>query len=112
MTVLMGGMRALNTNFDQTKHGVFTDKPEALTNDFFVNLLDPTTEWKPTSKEAEFFKASNGLTATRADLIFGSNSRLRAVAEMYGCADAEERFVCDFVSAWNKVMNADRFELS
>jgi catalase-peroxidase len=112
MTVLVGGMRVLNTNVDQSKHGVFTDRPEALTTDFFVNLLDLTIEWKPTSQEAELFEATNGLTATRVDLIFGSNSRLRAVAEMYGCADAEERFVCDFVSAWNKVMDADRFELA
>ena len=112
MTVLVGGMRVLNTNVDQSKHGIFTDRPEALTTDFFVNLLDLTIEWKPTSKQAELFEATNGLTATRADLIFGSNSRLRAVAEMYGCADAEERFVCDFVSAWNKVMDADRFELA
>ncbi len=118
MTVLVGGMRVLNANFEGSAHGVFTDRPEALTTDFFVNLLDMNTAWKPVSEAEDVFEgrdlASGEVkwTATRADLIFGSNSRLRAVAEVYGCADAQARFVSDFVSAWNKVMNADRFERS
>jgi catalase-peroxidase len=118
MTVLIGGMRVLNTNADQTDHGVFTDKPEVLTNDFFVNLLDMATEWKPISDDANVFegrdRASGDLkwTATRADLIFGSNSQLRALAEVYASDDAKEKFVTDFIAAWDKVMNLDRFDLS
>ena len=118
MTVLIGGMRVLNTNFGGTKHGVFTKKPEALTNDFFVNLLDMSTVWKATSDERELFeghdRATGALkwTATRVDLIFGSNSQLRALAEVYGCADSEEKFIHDFIAVWNKVMNLDRFDLA
>jgi catalase-peroxidase len=117
MTVLVGGMRVLNTNFDNSKHGVFTKRPEILTNDFFVNLLDMSTVWKPVSESNEAFEGydrkSGGLkwTGTRADLVFGSNSELRAIAEVYGSADAQEKFVKDFVAAWNKVMNLDRFDL-
>ncbi len=117
MTVLVGGMRVLNTNWDDSKHGVFTDKPEVLTNDFFVNLLDMANEWKPTSEDKENFEGRDRKsgeprwTATRADLIFGSNAELRAIAEVYGCADGQEKFVKDFVAAWNKVMNLDRFDL-
>ncbi|MDF3129032.1 catalase/peroxidase HPI [Kiritimatiellaeota bacterium B1221] len=117
MTVLVGGMRVLNANYGGTAHGVFTERPGSLTTDFFVNLLDMNTAWKPVSAAEDLFegrdRASGEVkwTATRADLIFGSNSRLRAVAEVYGCADAEARFVSDFVAAWNKVMNADRFDL-
>jgi catalase-peroxidase len=116
MTVLIGGMRVLNTNFGQTEHGVFTTRPEALTNDFFVNLLDMGTEWKAVSKDGEVFEGRERATGkvkwtgTRVDLVFGSNSQLRAVAEVYGCADSQEKFVHDFVAAWNKVMNLDRFE--
>ncbi|MCB4791459.1 MAG: catalase/peroxidase HPI [Elusimicrobia bacterium] len=115
MTVLVAGMRVLNTNFGQTKYGVFTDKPEALSNDFFVNLLDMGTTWKESSKEKDLFEGSDRKTGklkwtgTRVDLIFGSNSQLRAIAEVYACADSKEKFVRDFVAAWNKVMNADRF---
>jgi len=118
MTVLLGGMRVLNTNVGGAKHGVFTQRPEALTNDFFVNLLDMSTEWKPVSKDAEAFEGRDRATGkvkwtgTRVDLVFGSNSQLRAVAEVYGCADAKEKFVHDFVAAWNKVMNLDRFDLA
>ena len=117
MTVLIGGMRVLTTNFDQSKHGVFTKRSESLTNDFFVNLLDMSTTWKATSgAEVEFEgrdrkTGENKWTATRVDLIFGSNSELRALAEVYGCADSQEKFVADFVAAWNKVMNVDRFDL-
>jgi catalase-peroxidase len=118
MTVLVGGMRVLNTNFGQTKHGVFTDRPEALTNDFFVNLLDMSTTWKATSEDEDVFEGRDRATGelkwtgTRVDLIFGSNSQLRAVAEVYGCEDSQEKFLHDFVAAWNKVMNLDRFDLA
>ena len=118
MTVLVGGMRVLNTNSDNSKHGVFTKRPEVLTNDFFVNLLDMSTVWTPTSETKETFegrdlkKGSLKWTGTRVDLIFGSNSELRALAEVYGSADAHEKFVKDFVAAWNKVMNLDRFDLA
>ncbi|WP_262910316.1 catalase/peroxidase HPI [Rhodoflexus caldus] len=117
MTVLVGGMRVLNTNYDGSKHGVFTKRPETLTNDFFVNLLDFGTTWKATSDAQETFEGFDRKTgqlkwtATRADLIFGSNSELRAIAEVYGAADGQEKFVKDFVAAWNKVMNLDRFDL-
>jgi len=117
MTALVGGMRVLNTNFDRSKHGVFTSNTEALTNDFFVNLLDMGTTWRATSDAQNVFMGSDRnsgepkWTATRADLIFGSNSELRAIAEVYACADAKQKFVNDFVSAWSKVMNLDRFEL-
>jgi len=118
MTVLIGGMRVLNANFKQSKHGVFTERPETLTNDFFVNLLDPTTEWKATSEDADLFDCRDlatgktKWTATRVDLVFGSNSQLRALAEVYGCEDCQEKFVHDFIAAWNKVMDLDRFELA
>ncbi len=116
MTVLIGGMRVLNTNFGQSQHGVFTKTPGALTNDFFVNLIDFGTTWKAASKDV--FEGSDrksgkvNWTATRVDLIFGSNSELRALAEVYACEDAKEKFVYDFVAAWNKVMNLDRFDLA
>jgi catalase-peroxidase len=118
MTVLVGGMRVLNTNFDNSKHGVFTKRPDVLTNDFFVNLLDMNTLWMPTSETKETFDGRDRKTGaikwtgTRADLIFGSNSELRALAEVYGSTDAKEKFVKDFVSAWDKVMNLDRFDLA
>ncbi len=118
MTVLVGGLRVLNTNLGQTKHGVFTERPEHLTNDFFVNLLDLGTRWKPVSHEGDLFdghdRATGKLkwTATRVDLVFGSNSQLRALTEIYGSSDSGEKFVTDFVAAWNKVMNADRFDLA
>ncbi len=117
MTVLVGGMRVLNTNFGQTGHGVFTDRPEALTNDFFVNLLDMGTAWKAVSADEELFEGTDRQTGeakwtgTRVDLIFGSNSELRALAEVYATADAQEKFVRDFVAAWVKVMELDRFDL-
>jgi len=117
MTVLIGGMRVLNTNYNQCKDGVFTTRTECLTNDFFVNLLDMNTVWKPTSKDGDKFKGYHRETgevmwaATRVDLIFGSNSQLRAIAEVYGCNDNKEKFLHDFVAAWNKVMNADRFDI-
>ncbi len=116
MTVLIGGMRALNANFGQSKHGVFTTAPGTLTNDFFVNLLDMYTEWRPSSTDGVFegCDRSSGQvkwTGTRVDLVFGSNSELRALAEVYACDDAKEKFVKDFVAAWNKVMNLDRFDL-
>lgn len=118
MTVLVGGLRVLNANFDKSKHGVFTETPGKLTNDFFVNLLDLRTTWRATSDAQNVFVGSERKsgepkwTATRADLIFGSNSELRAIAEVYGCEDAKEKFVTDFVAAWNKVMNLDRFDLA
>lgn len=118
MTVLIGGLRALGANVNGSRHGVFTERPGALTNDFFVNLVDMDTEWTPTSDEAEEFEGRDRKTgkvkwtATRVDLIFGSNSQLRAIAEVYAQDDAQERFVRDFVGAWNKVMNADRFDLA
>ena len=111
-------MRALNTNFDGSKHGIFTKRPEVLTNDFFVNLLDMSTVWKATDEHKELFEGSDRATgkakwtATRADLVFGSNSELRALAEVYGSEDAQEKFVKDFVAAWTKVMNLDRFDLA
>ena len=118
MTVLVGGMRVLNANFGQSPHGVFTKQPEVLTNDFFVNLLDMRTVWKATQKDKDVFegrdRASGELkwTGTRVDLIFGSNSQLRALAEVYGCEDSQEKFLHDFVAVWNKVMNLDRFDLA
>ena len=117
LTVLIGGMRALNTNYNNSKHGIFTNSPEKLSNDFFVNLLDMNTVWKATSETQEEFEGRNRRTgnaiwtATRVDLIFGSNSELRAIAEVYASTDAKEKFVKDFVAAWCKVMNLDRFDL-
>jgi catalase-peroxidase len=118
LTVLLGGMRVLNTNYDGSKHGVFTSRAGQLTNDFFVTLLDMNTSWKAASEDREIYEGSDRATgakkwtATRADLVFGSNSELRAIAEVYGSADAQQKFVTDFVSAWNKVMNLDRFDLA
>jgi catalase-peroxidase len=118
MTVLVGGMRVLKTNFGQSQHGVFTKRPEALTNDFFVNLLDMGTEWKAVSDAKEVYEGRDRKTGqvkwtgTRVDLVFGSNSQLRALAEVYGSSDAQAKFVQDFVGAWTKVMNLDRFELA
>ncbi|MCF8076048.1 MAG: catalase/peroxidase HPI [Desulfotignum sp.] len=118
MTVLVGGMRVLNANFDQSAHGVFTDKPETLTHDFFKNLLDMGTEWSAVSEDQDLFEGRDRKTkekkwtATRVDLIFGANSQLRALAEVYACEDAGEKFVGDFVAAWDKVMNLDRFDLT
>jgi catalase-peroxidase len=118
MTVLVGGMRVLNASFGRSQHGVFTERPEALTNDFFVNLLDMGTEWKPTAEDEDVFegreRTSGELkwTGTRVDLIFGSNSQLRALAEVYGCEDSQEKFLHDFIAAWNKVMNLDRYDLA
>jgi catalase-peroxidase len=118
MTVLVGGMRVLNANFNQSQHGVFTKHPEMLTNDFFVNLLDMRTTWKECSSDGEVFEGRDRATGelkwtgTRVDLIFGSNSQLRALAEVYGCKDSQEKFLHDFVSAWNKVMNLDRFDVA
>ncbi len=118
MTVLVGGMRVLNANFGRSLHGVFTKQPETLTNDFFINLLDMNTKWKATSEDKDMFegrdRATDKLkwTGTRVDLIFGSNSQLRALAEVYACEDSQEKFLNDFVAAWNKVMNLDRFDLA
>jgi catalase-peroxidase len=118
MTVLVGGMRVLDTNFGQSQHGVFTKRPEALTNDFFVNLLDMSTTWKATSEDKDVFEGRDRATGElkwtgmRVDLIFGSNSQLRALAEVYGCDDSLEKFVHDFIAVWNKVMNLDRFDLA
>jgi catalase-peroxidase len=117
MTVLVGGMRVLNTNFDNSKTGIMTDKKDQLTNDFFLNLLDMKYEWKPIDENKEFFEGRDRSTgkvvfkASRADLVFGSNSELRAIAEVYGSYDAKEKFVKDFVAAWDKVMKLDRFDL-
>ena len=108
----------MNADFGKSQHGVFTKQPEALTNDFFVNLLDMGTEWKAVSKDADVFEGRDrktgalNWTATRIDLIFGSNSQLRALAEVYGCEDSQEKFLHDFAAAWNKVMMLDRFDIS
>ena len=118
MTVLVGGLRVLNANHGQSRHGVFTDRPEALTNDFFRHLLDMGTAWKATSDAGDVFEGRDRVTgdvkwtATRVDLVFGSNSQLRALAEVYAQDDAKERFVRDFVAAWDKVMQLDRFDLA
>jgi catalase-peroxidase len=118
MTVLVGGMRALNANFDQSAHGAFTDRPETLTNDFFVNLLDMSTEWKASVSSENVFEGRDRVTgevratATAVDLVFGSNSQLRAISEVYACDDSREKFVRDFVAAWDKVMNLDRVDLA
>ena len=117
MTVLLGGLRVLNINYGKSQHGVFTKKPETLTNDFFVNLLDMSTEWKSVSDSKDIFEGYDRKTgklkwtATCVDLIFGSDSQLRALTEVYGCEDSQEKFLCDFVAVWNKVMNLDRFDL-
>ncbi|MBC7556092.1 MAG: catalase-peroxidase, partial [Chryseobacterium sp.] len=117
MTVLIGGMRALNTNVDHSNNGIFTQNPESLTNDYFVNLLDMSTTWKSTSDDQQLFEGSNRKTGelkwtgTRVDLILGSNSELRAIAEVYGCNDSKEKFVTDFVAVWTKVMNLGRYDL-
>ncbi len=118
MTVLLGGLRVLNANHGRSQHGVFTKRPEALTNDFFVNLLDMGTQWKADANNADVFEGRDRATGelkwtgTRVDLVFGSNSQLRALAEVYASADAQEKFMHDFVAAWNKVMNLDRFDLA
>jgi catalase-peroxidase len=118
MTVLVGGMRVLNANFGQSQHGVFTKRPGALTNDFFVNLLEMSTTWNAVSEDGDVFEGRDRATghlrwtATRVDLIFGSNSQLRALAEVYAWEDSQEKFVHDFVAVWNKVMNLDRFDLA
>jgi len=117
MTVLVGGMRALGANFGESKHGVFTDRPGALTPDFFVNLLDIDTAWRPSASEENVYEGRDRATgevkwtATAADLVFGAHSQLRALAEVYASDDAEEKFVRDFVAAWDKVMNLDRYDL-
>jgi catalase-peroxidase len=118
MTVLVGGMRALNANVGQSRQGVLTDRPGTLTNDFFVNLLGMSTQWKASASADDVFEGRDRATgeviwtATAVDLVFGSNSQLRAIAEVYACADAKEKFVRDFVAAWDKVMNLDRFDLT
>jgi catalase-peroxidase len=118
MTVLVGGLRVLGANADGSTHGVFTAKSESLTNDFFVNLLDMGTEWKAASPAAETFEGYDRKSGklkwvgTRVDLVFGSNSQLRALAEVYACQDSQPKFVADFVAAWSKVMNLDRFDLA
>jgi catalase-peroxidase len=118
MTALVGGMRVLNTNVGQTHHGVLTNRPETLTNDFFVNLLDMNTTWTPVSNAGDVFEGRDRLTGapkwtgTRVDLVFGSDAQLRALAEVYASADAQEKFVRDFVAAWTKVMNLDRFDVA
>ena len=117
VTALVGGLRVLGANADESQHGIFTDRVGVLSNDFFVNLLDMRTEWKATDSDSEFFEGRDRLsgevkyTATRADLVFGSNSVLRALAEVYASSDAQQKFVKDFVAAWVKVMNLDRFDL-
>ena len=117
MVVLLGGMRVLNTNFDKSNNGIFTKKPETLTNDFFLNLLDMNTTWKETDKNESLFEGKDRKTnkvkwnGTRVDLIFGSNSQLRAIAEVYATEDSKSKFINDFVAAWSKVMNLDRFDL-
>ena len=117
MTVMIGGMRALGANFSQSNTGVLTNKAATLTNDFFVNLLDMSTSWKPTSTDNQLFEGRDRVTsehkwnASRVDLVFGSNSELRAIAEVYATLDANEKFVTDFIATWDKVMNLDRFEL-
>src|SRR5688572_10293294 len=117
LTVLIGGMRALNANFRQSGHGVFTDRPETLTNDFFVNLLDIGTAWRPSASAEHVYEGRDRRTgevtrtATAVDLVFGAHSQLRAIAEVYASDDAKEKFVRDFVAAWDKVMNLDRFDL-
>ena len=117
MTALVGGMRALDANVGQSAHGVFTDRPGTLTNDFFVNLLDMGIAWKPTEKDPDMFEGRDRATGevrwtgTRVDLVFGANSQLRALAEVYGCEDSQEKFLEDFVAAWDKVMNLDRFDI-
>jgi catalase-peroxidase len=117
MTVLIGGLRVLNINYAQSQRGVFTKHAGTLTNDFFVNILDMSTTWNPSSEDKNVFEGRDRATGklkwtgTRVDLIFGSNSQLRALAEVYACKDAQEKFVHDFVAAWNKVMNLDRFDL-
>jgi catalase-peroxidase len=117
MTVLVGGMRVLHANFGQSKLGVFTKRPETLTNDFFVNLLDMSTEWKKSSDREHVFEGRDRKTGevkwtgTSVDLVFGSNSQLRAIAEVYACSDSQQKFVDDFVAVWDKVMNLDRFDL-
>jgi catalase-peroxidase len=116
MTVLVGGMRALGANVARARHGVFTDRPGTLTNDFFVNLLDMRTEWQPSTSGDGVYEGRDRAgkvrwTATAVDLVFGAHSQLRAIAEVYACADGNARFVRDFVAAWNKVMNLDRFDL-
>jgi len=116
--LLVGGMRVLDANFGQSQHGVFTKRPETLTNDFFLNLLDMNTMWRTTSEDEDVFegrdRATGDLkwTGTRVDLIFGSNSQLRALAEVYGCEDSQEKFLHDFIAVWSKVMNLDRFDLT
>jgi catalase-peroxidase len=118
MTVLVGGMRALNANFGQSKHGVFTSRPETLTNDFFVNLLDMSTKWQKSATDEGVLEGRDRATGelkwtgTVVDLVFGSNSQLRALAEFYACSDSQQAFVSDFVASWNKVMNLDRFDLA
>lgn len=118
MTALVGGMRVLNVNFGHAQHGVFTDRPRTLTNDFFVNLLDMNTEWQKRSDTPDVFEGRDCATGnvkwtgTRVDLVFGSHSQLRAIAEVYGQDDAEQRFVHDFIAVWDKVMNLDRFDLA
>src|SRR5271169_6060817 len=118
MTVLIGGLRALNANFCHSKHRVFTNRPETLTYDFFVNLLDMNTKWEPSSTSEGVYEGRDRVTGkikwtgTRVDLLFGSNSQLRAIAEVYACNDSKEAFVKDFAAAWNKVMNLDRYDLA
>jgi catalase-peroxidase len=118
MTVLVGGMRVLKINYGGSQHGVFTKRQEALSNDFFVNLLDMRTVWKAASEDGDVFEGRDyktgerKWTGTRVDLIFGSNSQLRALAEVYGCEDSQEKFLLDFAAVWNKVMNLDRFDLA